>query len=382
MDDGHVAHAAHPVGTRRAVVARVRGQDHREVFRQGVVERQPLGAADVVVEHEHRRAGAGAGDVHGDPGDVDGLGFPGDGHRGHGAVILAAAALCCAGVFYLLTVVLAWGLVWPVNKVLLESLSPIWLMAVRSGIATVALFAIAGLRGRLAWPPRADLPVVLSITLLHMIGFGVFAAWGLQTVPTGRSVVLAYTTPLWVVPGAALFLGERLTARRLTGVLIGLVGLLVLFNPLAFDWTSRAAVLGNASILLGAFLWAASILHIRAHRWHSTPFDLVPWEMLLATAILTPLALATSAAPAAHWDGRVLVLLLYAGIPGTAVAYWATAAASQTLPAVTTALGLLVTPVISTIIATLWLGEAVTPSLVIAIVLILGGVALGTTGEG
>ena len=103
--------------------------------------------------------------------------------------------------FYLLTVVLAWGLVWPVNKVLLESLSPLWLMAVRSAIATVALFAIAAARGRLAPPPRADLPVVVSITLLHMIGFGVFAAWGLQTVPTGRSVVLAYTTPLWVVPG-------------------------------------------------------------------------------------------------------------------------------------------------------------------------------------
>ena len=283
--------------------------------------------------------------------------------------------------FYLLTVVLAWGLVWPVNKVLLESLSPLWLMAVRSAIATVALFAIAAARGRLAPPPRADLPVVLSITLLHMIGFGVFAAWGLQTVPTGRSVVLAYTTPLWVVPGAALFLGERLTPRRLAGVVIGMLGLLVLFNPLAFDWTSRAAVLGNGAILLAALLWAASILHIRAHHWRSTPFDLVPWEMLLATVILTPVAFAASPPPAAEWSGRVFWLLLYAGIPGTAIAYWATAAASRALPAVTTSLGLLATPVLSTVIATFWLGEPVTSSLIAAIVLILGGVALGTTGE-
>ena len=283
--------------------------------------------------------------------------------------------------FYLLTVVLAWGLVWPVNKVLLESLSPLWLMALRSALATVALFAIAGVRGRLAPPPRADLPVVLSITLLHMIGFGVFAAWGLQTVPTGRSVVLAYTTPLWVVPGAALFLGERLTARRLVGVGAGLVGLLVLFNPLAFDWTSRAAVLGNGAILLGALLWAASILHIRAHRWQSTPFDLVPWEMLLATAVLTPLAMVIDGTPATGWDGRRLALLLYAGIPGTAVAYWATAAASRALPAVTTSLGLLTTPLVSTVVATLWLREPVPLSLIAAFVLILGGVALGTTGH-
>ena len=292
-------------------------------------------------------------------------------------MILAAATLCCPGVFYLLTFVLAWGLVWPVNKVLLESLSPLWLMAVRSAIATGALFIIAGARGRLTRPPRADLPVVLSITLLHMIGFGVFAAWGLQTVPTGRSVVLAYTTPLWVVPGAALFLGERLTRRRLVGVMIGMLGLLVLFNPLAFDWTSREAVLGNGAILLAALLWAASILHIRAHRWRSTPFDLVPWEMLLATVILTPLAWAATGQPTASWDARFTALMLYAGIPGTAVAYWATAAASRALPAVTTSLGLLATPLVSTVVATLWLGEPLTLSLVIAIALILGGIAIG-----
>jgi drug/metabolite transporter (DMT)-like permease len=280
-------------------------------------------------------------------------------------------------VFYLLTVVLAWGLVWPVNKVLLESLSPLWLMAVRSAIATLALFAIAGVRGRLACPPRADLPVVLSITVLHMIGFGVFAAWGLQTVPTGRSVVLAYTTPLWVVPGAALFLGESLTARRLTGVVVGMLGLLVLFNPLAFDWTSREALLGNGAIVLAALLWATSILHIRAHRWTSTPFDLVPWEMLLAAIILLPLARVMDGPLATSWDVRFTVLMLYAAIPGTAVAYWATAAASRALPAVTTSLGLLATPLVSTVVATFWLGEPLTLSLVIAIALILGGIAIG-----
>ena len=296
-------------------------------------------------------------------------------------MILAAAALCCAGVFYLLTVVLAWGLVWPVNKVLLESLSPLWLMAVRSAIATLALFVIAAMRGRLAPPPRADLPVLLSITLLHMIGFGVFAAWGLQTVPTGRSVVLAYTTPLWVVPGAALFLGESLTARRLTGVVVGMLGLLVLFNPLAFDWTNREALLGNGAIVLAALLWAASILHIRAHRWTSTPFDLVPWEMLLATIILLPLARAMDGPLTAPWDVRFTTLMLCAGIPGTAIAYWATAAASRALPAVTTSLGLLATPVVSTVVATFWLAEPITLTLALAIVLILGGVALGTTGH-
>ena len=106
------------------------------------------------------------------------------------------------GLALLVTVVLAWGLMWPVNKVILASLSPLWTMALRSAIAAVAVFGLAACRGRFALPPRGDLPVVVSIALLHMVGFGVAASWGLQLVPTGRSVVLAYTTPLWVTPPA------------------------------------------------------------------------------------------------------------------------------------------------------------------------------------
>jgi EamA domain-containing membrane protein RarD len=56
--------------------------------------------------------------------------------------------------------------------------------------------------------------------------------------------------------------------------------------------------------------------------------------------------------------------------------------ASWKLPAVTTSLGLLATPVVSVVIATLWLGETLSPSLVVAIVLILGGVTIGTIEKG
>ena len=163
------------------------------------------------------------------------------------------------GGILLLTVVLAWGLTWPVNKVILATVPPLWAVALRTGIGAGALFAIAALQRRLALPPRQDLPVLASIALLHMVGFGALSSIGLQTVPTGRSVVLAYTTPLWVVPGAALFLRERLTPRRIVGVVVGLAGLGVLFNPLALDWTERAAVLGNLAILVAALLWAGTL---------------------------------------------------------------------------------------------------------------------------
>jgi len=285
------------------------------------------------------------------------------------------------GAVALITVVVAWGLTWPVSKVLLAEIPPLWLLVLRTGIAGATMFAIALARGRLTLPPRGDLPVVVSIAGLHMVGFAVLAFWGLALVPAGRSVVLAYTTPLWVVPGAALFLREPLTRRRAVGVAIGLLGLLALFNPLALDWTDRGAVLGHASILGAAGLWAASILHIRGHRWQTTPLALVPWEMLLATAVLAVIAWIGGPPPRVQWSGRLVALLAYASIPGTALAYWAAATASQSLPAVTTSLGLLATPVVGVVVSALWLGEPLTPSLLAAIALILGGVAIGTIGQ-
>jgi drug/metabolite transporter (DMT)-like permease len=284
-----------------------------------------------------------------------------------------------AGIAWLVTVVLAWGLTWPVNKAILERLSPLWLAALRSVLGTVAIFALALAVGSLTRPRRADFPVLLSITVLHMVGFVVLANIGLELVPTGRSVVLAYTTPLWVLPGARVFLGEPLTGRRIVGVVAGLSGLGVLFNPTGFDWSDRTAVLGNLCVLGAALLWAASILHVRGHRWRATPFELVPWEMLLATVLLMPIAFVFGGPLDVAWDTRLGLLLLYSALPGTVLAYWAVAMAGRLLPAVTTSLGLLATPVVAIVVATLWLGEQPTLTLAIAVVLILGGVAFGAT---
>jgi drug/metabolite transporter (DMT)-like permease len=279
----------------------------------------------------------------------------------------------------LLVVVASWGLVWPVNKALLDTLSPYWLAALRAAIATVVLFAIAVGRRALIVPTRGDLPIVASIALLHMAGFVVLGNIGLELVTTGRAVVLAYTTPLWVTPAAAIFLGERLTARRAIGVAIGLLGLVVLFNPLAFDWSDRRAVLGNLAILAAALLWAANIVHLRGHTWRATPFELVPWEMLLATTVLVPVALVSGPAPAIDWTPRVVLLLGYSSIVANALAYWSMAVAGRELPAMSTALGLLATPVVSIVVATLWLGEPITASLLVSVALVLGGIALGVT---
>jgi drug/metabolite transporter (DMT)-like permease len=239
------------------------------------------------------------------------------------------------------------------------------------------LFAISAGRGRVTLPKREDAPVVLNVALLHMTAFAALISVGLQFVPAGRSVVLGYTTPLWVTVGARLFLGEALTPARAIGVAVGMTGLLILFDPTTFDWSNHNALLGNGLVLLAALCWSASILHVRAHRWVSTPFELVPWQAALAMCVLLPLALMVEGIPRIEWSMRLVWLLLYGGAIGIALPYWAMQMVNRSLPAIATALGLLAVPVVGVACAVIGLGEALTVQLVVALALIVGGIAIG-----
>lgn len=272
----------------------------------------------------------------------------------------------------------AWGTTWPVTKAILEYMSPLWTTATRSAIAGLALFAIAAGRRHIVLPRRGDVPIIANIVLLHMVAFSSLVAIGLQYVPAGRSVVLGYTTPLWVTIGARLFLAEPLSGRQAIGVVIGISGILLLFNPASFAWSDSNALKGNALILLAAFCWAASIVHVRAHRWVSTPFELVPWQVLIATCVLAALAAAFEGWPPVSWDANLVMLLTYGAIIGIAVPYWATVTVNRSLPAVTTSVGLLGVPVIGVLCASIALGETLTVALVTAMALIIAGIAITT----
>ena len=279
--------------------------------------------------------------------------------------------------FLFAIVVVTWGLNWTVTKTIVDGVTPLWATAIRSAIATVILFGLLLARGQFVVPRRGDVPVVLVVTLFHMVAFAALVAFSLQFVPVGRSIVLGYTTPLWVAPGAWLLLGEPVTRPRLAGICLGLAGLAVLFNPLDFDWNNDAALIGNGLVLLAALSWAVSILYVRAHRWISTPFQLVFWQALLATAILSTLALSIDGVPRITWNSSLAGAFLYAGIFGTALAYWAMAMVNRSLPATTTSLGILATPVVGMASSTIVLGEPLELPVIVAMAMIVSGIAIG-----
>jgi drug/metabolite transporter (DMT)-like permease len=105
-------------------------------------------------------------------------------------------------------VVVMWGSNWAATKTLVLNVSPFWATAIRSAIAAVALLVLLLARRQLILPRRGDVSIILTVAMLHMGAFSALVAFGLQFVPVGRSIVLGYTTPLWVAPAAWLFLND------------------------------------------------------------------------------------------------------------------------------------------------------------------------------
>lgn len=282
----------------------------------------------------------------------------------------------------LAVVVLVWGANWPIMKIGLREIPPFRFAALRMALGAATLIAIQLGRGALRPPPRGDWAVVASVGLLHMALTVALVNLGLRELGAGRSSVLAFTTPLWVVPGAALLLRERIDARRAAGLALGLGGIAVLFRPGEVDWSSAAALRGNGLLMASAFTWALAILHVRGHRWHATPLDLAPWQMSLAAIVLAALALTLE--PAAPWRASPasLAVLAYNGLAATGFAFWAVVTINRGLPASETSLVLLAVPVVGILSAALAIGERPSAGLLTGLALVSAGVALTAASEG
>ncbi|PPQ16100.1 EamA family transporter [Bradyrhizobium sp. AC87j1] len=286
-----------------------------------------------------------------------------------------------AAVGLFLIVVLAWGVNWSVTKQLVQLVPPLWSSAIRSWIALAGLFVILGLSNNLVIPERRDVPVVLSVALLHMTLFSILVAAGLRFLPASKGIVLGYTTPLWVAIAAPLLGKDTLTAPKLAGAMLGLIGLAVILNPSSIDWSNANVVLGAGMVILAAISWAANIIYVRAHRWIASPLQLLFWQVLVATVVLSTLAMVIDGLPHVEWSWRLAMLFLYSGLIGSALAYWAMSMVNKSISALTTSLGTTGTPLVGIASAAILLGEPLDLSLAVAAGLIVTGIGLATLGD-
>jgi drug/metabolite transporter (DMT)-like permease len=273
----------------------------------------------------------------------------------------------------LIAVILIWGLSWPINKIGLEYMSPILFAASRLIVATISMFLVVILTRNFIWPTRQDLPIILTIGLLQMGIFVLLINIGLHLVEAGRSAILVYTTPIWVTPVAIFIFKEEAGFLKWLGLLLGIMGIIVLFGPWGVPWSNDIALLGNGILLIAALCWAIAIICARHMKWRHSPLKIVPWQLLIGTIPVLLLMLFEPSTKVTQWNWSLVGSLLFTGVMASALATWGIIVISKELPSITTSLSLLGVPVTGLIFSAIILKEHLTVINVTAMILIAGG---------
>jgi drug/metabolite transporter (DMT)-like permease len=272
-----------------------------------------------------------------------------------------------------LVIVFSWGLAWPVNKVGLMYMSPLWYTAARLVVGTISMFAVVICVKKFSLPEKRDIPLILTIGLLQIGIYILLTNVGLAYLPAGRSSLLAYTTPLWVMPIATIFFKEKSGPFKWMGFLLGIAGLITLMNPWEINWTDRNVMVGSGALLLASLCWAISMFGVRHMRWTKSPLELIPWQLLTGAIPIVIFAAVKEPAFAVQWNTPLILSLVYTGILVTGVSYWLGVIINKELPTIVVSLGFLIVPVISYMISAIFMHETINLPTGIAITLILVG---------
>jgi drug/metabolite transporter (DMT)-like permease len=246
----------------------------------------------------------------------------------------------------------AWGYNWVVMKKALAHSAPFTFSAVRFVLASFCLFAaLAVLKRPFRVRPVAS---VILAGLLQTAGQFGLVMWALLTGPGGRSAVLDYTMPFWVVLMAWPLLGERPSRVQWLAAFVACIGLGLIYAASSGSGNATAAVLAT----LAGLCWATGTVIARRLLTKSSmdPLALAAWQMLFGGLALVVAAVAVPGRPI-DWSPYFFFALFYTIVPATVLAWLFWFALLQRTEAGLASLTVLATPVLGIVFSALELGE-------------------------
>jgi drug/metabolite transporter (DMT)-like permease len=269
---------------------------------------------------------------------------------------------------------LGWGFNWPMMKLAVNEVPVLSFRALCLGVGAASMFAIARVSRQIMVPKRQEWPQLFATSLLNVTAWNVLITYGVLLLPAGRSVILAYTMPLWVALLSAPVLHEPLTPRRMLGVALGMTGMLVLIGS---ELTAlRAALTGTLLVIGAAVSWAVGTVMMKRFPSQLPTTSFSGWQMLLGGIPLLLGALAFDGGKVHLPSVQATVAVLYNMFIAFVLCYWAWFKIVSRASAVVSALGTLLIPVVGVISSMLVLAERPTWQELAAMALVLA--AIGT----
>ncbi len=277
------------------------------------------------------------------------------------------------GLILLILISLGWGLNWPVMKIVLSEVPPLYFRAACLLLSGCGLLLITRIGGASIAVPPGQWRRLMVLSLFNIVGWNVFAIYGVLLLPSGRAALLGYTMPIWSAILSVLLLGETISARRIVGLLLGLAGIVALMGGSLAGL--GAAPVGVACMILAAWSWAFGIVLFKRLPVRLPTVAMTGWIMLIGGVPLLlaaiPLESSRLSIPS-FWPAFGIAYNLFIAFM---LCYWAWNRIVLMVPIAVSSLSSLTVPLIGVLSGMLLLDEPLGRQEILASLLILSAVA-------
>ena len=269
----------------------------------------------------------------------------------------------------LLGTFVCWGSLYVVSKIALKTIPPVTVLALRYLVAVPALFLLLKMRGALRRVERKHIPTIAAI------GFtGYFASFCLQMLGINRltgsvSSLLGAMNPIFIPILAAVFLGEKLTLRKVLCVAVSMTGVVIIVGV-----GGTVDFLGAVLMLLSVFLWSSASIIIRRLGGRYDPMQVAMMAMIVALPFTGAWAGIELQTNSCTFTVSAVLAVLFMGLVGTATAHSLWNYSLSKMDASFCSMFYPMQPLVSSVLGVIVLGERITANFMIGGAIICCGI--------
>ena len=256
----------------------------------------------------------------------------------------------------LVGITLMWGINWPMMKIALREVSPMYFRGVTMGLGAVWLLFYFRFQGlRLRPQTRREWRDIVLLGIPNMFLWHALSILGVMSLPSGRASILGFTMPVWTVVIGVMFMGAQFTPRIIAAVIATLaaIGLLI-----SHEFTAlQGQPMGILWMELGALSWAIGTLWMRRISFTMPVQSLTVWMMLISSPMILLVGVSTESWPTWELSPLAWGSLAYAVLINYGFAQIIWFGMARDLPPATSAMSIMAVPVVGTLSASLLIGE-------------------------
>lgn len=275
-----------------------------------------------------------------------------------------------------ISVCIVWGTTYLAIRIGVHDLPPMLFAGLRWILAGTILYTFLRIRNYTR-PNRSEI-IHSGIIGILLLGFGnglvVFAE---QWIPSGLAALIITTVPLWLVLFESLLPnGSKLNFEIISGILLGLVGIILIFSSDINEFLKTENFLGIAAIIFAVITWALGTLYSKYRKLKTHPLMTASFQMLIAGSLQVLLGLVLGETSDIRLNHEGIFAFFYLVIFGSLLGYAAYIYAISYLPISLVSTYAYINPIIALFLGWLILDENINSTIIISTVLIFISVTI------